>query len=233
MDREPEGCLICHSPLVYGDTVEMRCTVCGRTSLSNARCAMGHFICDSCHRSGSAPTVRDICLKSTERDPAVIAIRCMSIPEVHMHGPEHHVIVGSALLSACRNAGADIDLPSALDEMARRGSQIPGGICGNWGDCGAAVSCGMACSILLHASPLSGKEWGFCNITTGQCLIAIGELGGPRCCKRDTFTALKAASTKLREELGIDVRVSEDTVCGFHSRNAQCKGADCPYHPVS
>lgn len=28
----------------------------------------------------------------------------------HMHGPEHHIMVGAALLTAYKNAGGDIDL---------------------------------------------------------------------------------------------------------------------------
>ena len=31
----------------------------------------------------------------------------MADPYVHMHGPEHHVLVGMALLTAVHNAGAD------------------------------------------------------------------------------------------------------------------------------
>ena len=38
-----------------------------------------------------------------------------------MHGPEHHVMVGSALLVAYKNAGGEIDLPEALLEMMNRG----------------------------------------------------------------------------------------------------------------
>lgn len=60
-----------------------------------------------------------------------------------MHGPEHHVRVGAALLTAWHNGGGQIDFPAALEEMKKRGSQIPGGICGLWGTCGAAVSAGI------------------------------------------------------------------------------------------
>ena len=50
-----------------------------------------------------------------------------------MHGPEHHVMVGSALLAAYKNAGGEIDLPEALLEMMNRGKAVPGGVCGFWG----------------------------------------------------------------------------------------------------
>ena len=32
----------------------------------------------------------------------------------HMHGPEHHVMVGAALLTAYKNAGGKIDLEPCL-----------------------------------------------------------------------------------------------------------------------
>ena len=49
------------------------------------------------------------------------------MPFCHMHGPEHHIMVGSALLTAYHNAGGQIDLPKALSEMISRGSKVPGG----------------------------------------------------------------------------------------------------------
>ena len=70
------------------------------------------------------------------------------------------MLVGSALLAAYKNAGGELDLDAALEEMRNRGAQVPGGICGLWGTCGAAVSTGIFVSLITGASPLSGKEWG-------------------------------------------------------------------------
>ena len=39
-------------------------------------------------------------------------------------------MVGSALLTAYKNAGGEIDLPEALLEMMNRGKAVPGGVCG-------------------------------------------------------------------------------------------------------
>lgn len=38
-----------------------------------------------------------------------------------MHGPEHHVLVGSALLTVYKNCGGSIDLEEALSLMEQRG----------------------------------------------------------------------------------------------------------------
>ena len=71
----------------------------------------------------------------------------MSMSFCHMHGPEHHIMVGAALLTAYKNAGGNIDLNKALLEMYSRGKDVPGGVCGFWGACGAAISTGMYMSI--------------------------------------------------------------------------------------
>lgn len=224
------GCAVCGAPLVYhSDQRTMVCAVCGGEFPSNAECENGHYVCDRCHSDGIG-MVGAVCRESSSRDPTEIATVLMRLPGVHMHGPEHHVLAGSALLSAYRNCGGDIDLESALEEMERRGRQVPGGVCGLWGCCGAAVSCGIAYSIITNSTPLSGESWGRCNIMTSRCLEAVGSLGGPRCCKRDTYTALIAAAKYISETLGVGMSAG-NPVCGFSRMNGQCKGAACPYHP--
>lgn len=224
-------CIICHAPLIYHDDQRMMtCHICGRMFMSNAECASGHYVCDTCHSSGAVKSVEEFCLSSRSGDPSEILTGLMSRPDVHMHGPEHHVLVGSALLTAYSNAGGDIDLPSALREMRNRGSQVPGGVCGLWGCCGAAVSCGMAYSIITHSSPLSGETWGLCNLMTSECLKAISAYGGPRCCKRDGMTALIVAVGFIREHDGVSMDLPARIVCRFSGGNQQCLGARCPYH---
>ena len=77
---------------------------------------MGHYVCNECHTQGMDSVV-GICLAETSKNPVEIIQKMMALPFCHMHGPEHHVMVGSALLTAYKNAGGDIDLPKALSEM--------------------------------------------------------------------------------------------------------------------
>lgn len=149
-----EECLICKAPLEYLDTDEwMECELCYKKQSSKTRCTAGHCVCDECHTSGMDEIV-SICLSTTSVNPIEILEQMMSMPACHMHGPEHHTMVGSALLTAYKNTGGDIDLKAALYEMQKRGKQVPGGACGFWGACGAGVSTGMYLSIVLKASPL-------------------------------------------------------------------------------
>lgn len=225
-----EECLLCHAPLVYlPEQEEMRCSLCQSLHPSNAKCENGHYVCDACHEKRGLEAIRQGCLCATSRNPLAIAREIMESPFVHMHGPEHHVLVGACLLAACRNAGQPLDLKAALSEMERRGSRVPGGICGLWGCCGAAVSAGIYWSILTGASPLSTDAWGQANELTARCLNRMAVLGGPRCCKRDSFAALAEATDMTREVLGIPLEADPSPRCGHSRRNAQCLGKRCPY----
>ena len=228
-----EACLVCGEPLVYYETArEMTCVYCGRPFPSNAACEAGHFVCDACHSRKAVENILAYCGTCESRDPIAIARALMADPFVHMHGPEHHVLVGAALLTAWHNSSGQGDFPAALAELARRGEQVPGGACGFWGCCGAAVSAGIFFSVAAGATPLAGESWGLANRATAAALQAIGDIGGPRCCKRDSFTAILQAADLCRRELGVDMEIPERVVCGFFPQNRECLGRRCPYHPA-
>ena len=226
------ACLICGADLVYfQEAKEMTCVFCGKRELSHASCKDGHYVCDACHARKGIEAVMRECRTTKSRNPIEIMQKIMADPYIYMHGPEHHVMAGAALLAAYHNSGGEVDLDWALAEMKERGGQVPGGVCGFWGCCGAGVSTGIYMSIITKATPLSGKSWGLSNRMTSRALNAIGEIGGPRCCKRDTFTAVKEAVQMTKEELGIEMELPEKIECGFHVENQQCLKNRCPYHP--
>ena len=226
------ACLICGADLVYfQEAKEMTCVFCGKRELSHASCKDGHYVCDACHARKGIEAVMRECRTTKSRNPIEIMQKIMADPYIYMHGPEHHVMAGAALLAAYHNSGGEVDLDWALAEMKERGGQVPGGVCGFWGCCGAGVSTGIYMSIITKATPLSGKSWGLSNRMTSRALNAIGEIGGPRCCKRDTFTAVKEAVQMTKEELGIEMELPEKIECGFQVENQQCLRGKCPYHP--
>ena len=138
-----EECLICQAPLEYLETEElMECELCHRQDMSKTRCVNGHYVCNECHTKG-VDSVVGYCIKETSKNPIEVLENMMAMPFCHMHGPEHHILVGAALLTAYYNAGGKIELLATLKEMIARGSKIPGGACGFWGSCGAAVGTGM------------------------------------------------------------------------------------------
>lgn len=223
-----EECILCKAPLEYlQEDKAMTCTLCGKEELSKTRCVNGHYVCNDCHTQGM-DQILTVCLQENSTDPFAIVENLMALPFSHMHGPEHHVMVGAALLTAYKNAGGQIDLPKALQEMMHRGRQVPGGACGFWGACGAGISTGMFVSIVTGSTPLAKESWGLSNKMTASALSAIGEIGGPRCCKRDTYLAISAAIDFAAEHLGVQMNSSAVT-CTHSKQNNQCINERCPY----
>ena len=228
--EEITECLICGSKLVYQQTAyEAKCAGCGLSFMTNCECQSGHYICDSCHSSKSLPIIYHFCLNTDKKNPLAIAEEIMMRPEIHMHGPENHVLIGSALLAAYKNSGGDIDLAEALNLMRQRGSQLPGSICGLWGNCGAGVSTGMFMSIITGTTPLSGASWRLCNLMTSESLKNISEPGGPRCCKRNGFLAIRTAVPFVAHHLGVSMELTSQPKCQFSPKNQQCLKERCPF----
>ena len=173
-------------------------------------------------------TIISLCLKSESSNPVEIIRSMMAEPFCHMHGPEHHIMVGSALLTAYKNAGGELDLEPALIEMQKRGGNVPGGTCGFWGACGAGISTGMFVSIITKASPLTEESWGLSNLMTSKALEKIGSIGGPRCCKRDSYLAILAAIDFAEEHFGVKMERT-DIKCTHTKLNNQCIGSRCPF----
>ena len=223
-----EECLICKAPLEYLlEDRMMECAICHKEERSKTQCINGHYVCSDCPTRGM-DSIFGMCLEETSADPLAVLEKMMAMPFCHMHGPEHHVMVGAALLTAYRNAGGSIDLSKALQEMYQRGKEVPGGVCGFWGACGAGISAGQFLSIVTEATPLSEEPWGLANQMTAKALESIGKNGGPRCCKRDSYLAILAAVDFVSEHLRIRMEKSTPTCTRSHQNN-QCIGTHCPF----
>ena len=237
MIRGEGACLVCGKPIIYYEKAhEMECAMCHKKFESYASCEDGHYVCDECHAEKGIQVIMEGCRESISENPIEIMQKLMEDPYIYMHGPEHHVMVGAALLTAYYNCGGYVSsggreaFEKDLEEMRFRGSEYPGGSCGLWGCCGAAVSTGMFMSIITKATPLTGKSWRLSNMMTSKALEAIAKLGGPRCCKRDSFTAVKTAVGFVKENFGIAMKLPEDIKCDFSSENEQCIRKACPYN---
>ena len=223
-----DECLICKAPLEYLEKDElMECAICHKKENSKTRCIHGHYVCNECHTAGMDAII-GLCLEEDSEDPIDIIEKMMSMDFCHMHGPEHHVMVGAALLTAYRNAGGEIDLEAALTEMMNRGKSVPGGACGFWGACGAGISAGMFVSIITGSTPLENESFAMSHRMTAKALGAIADIGGPRCCKRDSYLSILAAVEFVKENLGVEMKTHK-VVCSRSAQNNQCIGKRCPF----
>ena len=172
-----------------------------------------------------------LCMETTSRNPIEILEKLMSQPDCPMHGPTHHVLVGTALLTAYNNClpdSAKLDLEEALAEMRKRGEQVPGGACGYMGACGASISTGIFLSIVTRNTPFSTDTWRLCNLCTARALEQVALNGGPRCCKRDSYLSVLTAIDFVKENLGVEM-VKPEVACTRSKINEQCIGKKCPF----
>lgn len=226
------GCLLCGADLVYREQAEPHtCAFCGTDFSTPAACANGHFVCDACHGLPALELIERICQASIETDPVRLADALMHNPAIKMHGPEHHFLVPAALITAFCSVHGNERKTEQLTVARKRAEDVKGGFCGLHGTCGAGVGAGIACSVLTGATPLARDEWRLANLMTAACLNAIGEAGGPRCCKRDTFLALLKARDFLNRNLNAGLPAGILPVCSFYASNKECLETGCRFFP--
>jgi hypothetical protein len=231
--KHTEGCLVCGKELLYSDQAQVhKCLFCQKEFTSTIHCSEGHYICDECHRADASKIIEALTQKSSSTNPIQLAKEIMASPAFQMHGPEHHNMVPIVILTTLRNLGVELD-ERQFQNAWIRSKQLPGGICGSWGACGAALGAGIALSVTRNLTSLSREIWGQSNQDTGEILKAVGEYGGPRCCKRSSFSALRAV-IKILERDGVvqfPKTAHEIPVCKDFWRNKQCLKISCPYYP--
>ncbi len=176
-----------------------------------------------------AERIIEACLKEKGTNPAEIFTNIANNEFIRIHGPEHHVLDGASLLTAFYNAGGAIELKESLEELAKRGLQMPGATCGMWGVCGAVTSLGAALSIIDQTGPLtSDASWGKHMKFTSKALDALSQVGGPRCCKRDAFLSFQKAVEYINENFDVELQSSK-IECHFNEKNEQCIRERCPF----
>ncbi|CAK8711426.1 Radical SAM superfamily enzyme, MoaA/NifB/PqqE/SkfB family [Candidatus Electrothrix laxa] len=227
--RHLSGCTVCGEELVYqvGNGTEANCSFCGRLTVTYCTCTDGHYVCDSCHQQEGLEVIRSVCLNSREKDMIALMGRIRNHPAVPMHGPEHHALVPGVILAAYRNNGGAISqdiIATGID----RGSNVPGGACGFWGCCGAAIGAGIAASLIFEATPLKAEERQHSLAFTAALLKEIARMNAGRCCQRETWLTLVHAS-RLSEDF-FDIALPAETTlhCNQYEQNRECIRKRCP-----
>ena len=149
---------------------------------------------------------------------------------VSIHGPEHHILDGACLLVAFHNAGGEIDIDLGLERLLNEGLKMPGAMCGLWGICGAITSIGAALAIIDNTGPLSDDgTWGEHMSFTSKAVNELGNINGPRCCKRDAMIAFKNGIEYINSYYAVQLEY-ENQGCEYSSQNQQCIKDRCPFY---
>lgn len=163
-------------------------------------------------------------------NPTHIFRRIAQKEYVSMHGPEHHILDGASILVAYKNAGGNIDIDNALEKLMVEGLKMPGAMCGLWGMCGAITSIGAALAIIDGTGPLSTDgTWGKHMQFTSNAIRELGQINGPRCCKRDAMVAFKNGIEYVNNHYDVTLEY-EHMKCEYSNRNEQCIKERCPYY---
>lgn len=225
-------CLVCGADkLPLDEEISAICDVCGEKLEADTTCENGHYVCHMCRQKAAREEMIQYCLTSKQTDPYTLLLELMKLPATAMHGPEHHLLLTAALLTALCNVKGRTDLAALLEEANARSLQVPGGACGNWGVCGAAIGAGIFSSIVIESSPYAESEWKSCGQLTSKCANAISKQGGPRCCKRDSYTAFLEAIAYCNKKFKTDFNIPDTIECRFFINNEECKGKKCRFFP--
>ena len=227
-ERRTEGCMVCGTELHYFTTAkEMDCSYCGRSFTANGCCEQDHFVCDECHRENGIEVIKTICSETKERDLITLLELIRSHPSIPMHGPEHHAMIPGIILACYRNSGGDLKEEAILTGI-NRGSDIPGGVCGFWGACGAAIGAGIAVSTIYAATPLTPAPRQTAQAFSAKILKVISEYRGGRCCQRETWLALSETAKLSAEMLSVPMEAKGTLRCSQYSQNRECIRKQCP-----
>lgn len=226
------NCIVCGRELVCkNDSEKLECYFCKKIYESNVKCVNGHFICDNCHSQPANEFIKQFCIISKLEDPLEMALILMRNKSIKMHGPEHHFLVPAILLASYYNLKNDCEKKvEKIKEAERRAKNILGGFCGFYGNCGAAVGTGIFMSLITDATPLSRQEWKLSNMMTSKSLYTIAKVGGPRCCKRNTFLSIIETANFLRENFGITRNINRNLKCEFNTLNKECLKNECSFY---
>lgn len=234
--RHYQGCIVCGKELEYfSDYLDCECSICGGKFKTNVMCTDKHYVCDDCHSKDALDVIEDFCIDTELVNPLEISILLMEDSRISLHGPEHHFLIPAALITSYCNQFEDKDKKIQKLKIAKdRAKTVPGGYCGFYGSCGAGVGCGIFASVITEATPLTTDSWGFANKMTGYVLYALGEIGGPRCCKRNGWYSIIKASEFLDKEMGKRLfNYEEDLpVCTYKNKNKECIKINCPFFLV-
>ncbi|MCI5117359.1 MAG: methyltransferase domain-containing protein [Candidatus Electrothrix sp. LOE1_4_5] len=227
--RHSSGCTVCGKELVYEAKreTEAQCFFCGKKATTPCTCIDGHYVCDSCHQQEGIEVIRSICLHSKEKDMIALMTGIRNHPAVPIHGPEHHALVAGVILAAYRNNGGKI-CQDIISTGIDRGSKIPGGSCGFWGCCGAAVGAGIAAAMILESTPLKAAERQQALTVTAEILIEISRIKGGRCCQRETWVALTYISQHAERFFGLNLPIETVLHCQQYEKNQECVYTSCP-----
>ncbi|NIQ96082.1 MAG: radical SAM protein, partial [Desulfuromonadales bacterium] len=97
--RLDHHCMACGQPLAYlAQPRRANCHYCGQELRTLICCPEGHVVCDACHGADTLTRLERLAGSTKAAAPEDILEELLRLPQLPMHGPEHHAMAGLALM---------------------------------------------------------------------------------------------------------------------------------------
>ncbi|MHB9035682.1 MAG: DUF5714 domain-containing protein [Armatimonadota bacterium] len=182
-----------------------------------------------------AEHIQELCRTTTSTDPLGIALEAMSAEGFPIAGQAHHGLISGALMAAYQNATGTRD-EKLIDAAIQRADSLPQGFCAGFGADVGAIAAGIVVS-LIHGNTIKAEHSATrsqAHRMTANCLLAIANNTGNRCCKRTVFQVIETATDFLETNLGVALGRTPVAAfrCPYWEKNPLCNGESCRYFPA-
>lgn len=223
-------CLKCKGKLIHKtEWSYAKCVSCGIREKTQIFCDNDHYYCNTCASKEVIHKLYDMLPDLQGENPSDIAEKLFV--ECGISGNSPHPLTTAAFLTAYKNLTNKISDADVLNGVTKA-VQIPGGWCGYYGCCGAAVGLGVAFAIIKGATPMNDRERSLANLVTAEGLKVVAEQGGPRCCIGSVRGVLELSEKLAEENLDITFpeRKGSFKRCWQSHFNDDCKKSRCKYY---
>lgn len=174
--------------------------------------------------------IKTKCKKYLGNNPIDLAVEIMNIPAIRMHGAEHHYLTPAVLLTVFYNLTNRVaSKDEALEDLEHYILKNAPQSCSlEAGTCGAAIGSSLFFKKYLSNYFPADKLKELSDYVREKSIKEIDQIKLSRCCKRDTYISIIETSKVIRNELSLDIELSEPK-CTFSNRNKTCGMEACPF----
>lgn len=175
--------------------------------------------------------IKERCNEYSGNKPLELAVEIMNHPVIRMHGGEHHYLTPAVLLTVYNNLTHKypdkLEKLNELEKFIKENAPISCSL--EAGTCGAAIGSSIFFKYFVTDQLPIEELDRLSEYVRIESIKQIDEIGLSRCCKRDTYISLIVTSKVLRNNLDLDIILSEPK-CTFSLRNRSCGMEDCPFY---
>jgi len=223
-------CSICKGRICYkGYTFNAKCEFCGEQEDAYIICENDHYLCMDCASKEVMDKLYAIITEIKYENPLDVAEAIIAKCGISGHTP--HPITTASLLIGIKNTTGKITYEQVV-EGVERSYEIPGGWCGYYGACGAAIAIGVSFSVMLNATPSDDNERSLANLATSAALAGVAQLGGPCCCIGSIRISLERGIELIKEHLDIvfPEKQKRFSRCWACELQPTCRKERCKYY---